>query len=65
MVITQNEKQISCENIITGEIVIYPSISECARQLNCTQANISAKLCGINSNPSQKGKLKNLFFKYI
>lgn len=63
--VVTNEKEISCENIITGEIIIYPSISECARQLNCTQANISAKLCGVNSNPSTKGRLKNLFFKYI
>ena len=60
-----NEKKISCENIITGEITIYPSISKCARQLNCTQANISAKLCGVNSNPAKIGKMKNLLFKYI
>ena len=62
--VVTNEKSVICENLVTGEITTYPSISECARNLNCTFANISAKLSGTNSNPSQYGRLKNLFFKF-
>ena len=60
-----NEKKISCENIITGEMLIFNSESECARYFNCTQTAISNKLVLNKSNPAKKGRFKNLYFKFI
>lgn len=60
-----NEKPLICTDIRTEQEIIYKSVSECSRDLNCSVTNINSKLNGRSNNPPSYGRLKYLFFEYI